>query len=227
VNPPSHKAGDRRPITTRDTQGAKRLPHWLARRGVRPNTISLWGMVAGVLAGGMLAATSWLPEWARLCWVLGAGFIQLRLLAKMLEGMVAVETGRASALGELFNEVPDRISDAAILIGLGYAAGAQITLGYLAACLALFVAYLRAAGRVAGAPQEFCGPLAKPQRMFLATVAALYGGLAPAAWPLSPAAHPKQGIGFWILALIIAGCVWTALRRLRRIVRALQSLHHS
>ena len=37
--------------------------------------------------------------------------------------MVAVASDRTSKLGELFNEVPDGLSDAATLVGLGYAAG--------------------------------------------------------------------------------------------------------
>jgi len=66
----------------------------------------------------------------------------------------------------LYNEIPDRVSDAAICIGAGYGSGSLPELGYVAAVVALFVAYVRAQGAVAGAPQEFCGPMAKPQRMF-------------------------------------------------------------
>jgi phosphatidylglycerophosphate synthase len=52
--------------------------------------------------------------------------------------MVAIEAGTASPVGELYNEVPDRVSDTATLIGAGYAVGGHPTLGYVAACLALF-----------------------------------------------------------------------------------------
>jgi len=43
-----------------------------------------------------------------------------------------------------------------------YAQGGQIELGWLAACIALFIAYVRAQGKAAGAHQEFCGPMANP-----------------------------------------------------------------
>ena len=144
----------------------------------------------------------------------------------MLDGMVAVESGAASPVGELFNEVPDRVSDAAMFIGAGYAQGSHPTLGYVAACLALFVAYLRAQGKVAGAHQEFCGPLAKPQRAFVMTTIALLCGVLPSAWQdrITSVAvwNHSGGLMAWGLALVILGTTLTAIRRLRRIARALR-----
>src|SRR5262249_50120286 len=140
---------------------------WLARRGVSPNGISLAGMGCGMAAGVVLASTSYAVGWERFAWLIGAALIQLRLLANLLDGIVAIESGRASPLGELYNEVPDRVSDAAILVGAGYSFGGDIVLGYLAACAALFTAYVRTMGKAAGASQEYCGPMAKQQRMAL------------------------------------------------------------
>ena len=42
--------------------------------------------------------------------LVGAGLILLRLLANMLDGMVADESGEGGPLGSLYNEIPDRIS---------------------------------------------------------------------------------------------------------------------
>ena len=211
---------ERRPLASREKAVSKRLASCLARCGVRPNAISVAGMIAGVLAGSVLAATALLePAW--LFFLLAAGLIQLRLLANMLDGMVAVQTQQASPLGELFNEVPDRVSDAAILIGAGYASGGMPELGFLAACVALFVAYVRAEGKVAGAPQEFCGPMAKPQRMFVLTVAALMCAVTPLGWQSVPD-YPQLGIMSAALALIVVGGAWTALRRLGRIADKLR-----
>lgn len=214
------KEPDRRPLKTREKHWAKRLATAVGRAGVSPNAISVAGMVAGLGAGLALAATS-LPEGpVRLCWLLGALGVQLRLLANMLDGMVAIETGRSSPVGELYNEVPDRVSDVAILAGLGFAAGANPLLGLTVACLAVFVAYVRAMGKGAGAGNDFCGPMAKPQRMFFVTVGAIYAGVAPAAW-LGP--WGGWGLGSWLLLLIGVGCVVTAVRRLVRIARALRT----
>jgi phosphatidylglycerophosphate synthase len=133
----------------------------------------------------------------------------------MFDGMVAVRCGKASPVGELYNEVPDRVSDAAILIGLGSAAGSNVMLGYVAAILALFVAYIRSIGKVAGAHQEFCGPMAKPQRMALVTLAAVLMAILPA--------DSVRHLPSLALFVIILGAAITAIRRLVRIATALRA----
>ncbi len=214
---------ERRPIASREKRVSKQISHWLAVRRVSPNMISVAGMIAGIAAGLAWAATA--AGWySRLAFGAAAALMQLRLLANMLDGMVAVETEKASRLGELYNEVPDRISDTAAFVGAGYALGGSPTLGYLAACLAVFLAYLRAEGKVAGAHQEFCGPMAKPQRVFALTLLALYCGLAPSAWQPRAALMPDWGFVAWGLCLIVAGEIWTVVRRLGRIARALQEV---
>jgi phosphatidylglycerophosphate synthase len=214
-------APERRPLASRDRAVSKRLAHWLACFGVSPNAISIAGMAAGIAAGVAFALTG-LPGWRLLAFLAAALLIQLRLLANMLDGMVAIETGKASPLGALFNEVPDRVSDAAICIGAGYAAGSLPELGYLAACVALFVAYVRVQGKVAGAQQEFCGPMAKPQRMFVLTIAAVYCGLAPVNWQPEMPGFPACGLMAIALGLIVIGGMWTAWRRLLRIGNTLR-----
>jgi phosphatidylglycerophosphate synthase len=176
-------------------------------------------MAAGVLAGVAFALTGRVAVPA-LAWLAAALLVQVRLAANLLDGMVAIESRRASRIGELFNEVPDRVSDAATLIGLGHAAGGVPWLGDLAAGLSLFVAYVRSAARNAGAPQDYSGPMAKQHRMFVVTVTALVCAVMPAGWP---AALFGRG-GGWpavALGLIAAGCIVTALRRLARAGRFL------
>jgi phosphatidylglycerophosphate synthase len=211
---------ERRPIASRNHPMAIRIAGWIAGLGVSPNAISVAGMIAGVLAGVTFVFTG-TAELGWLAFVVAAALVQLRLLANMLDGMVAVQTAQASPVGELFNEVPDRVSDAAILVGAGYAAGSQPELGYLAAIAALFTAYVRAEGKVAGAAQEFCGPMAKPQRMAVMTLAALYAGLAPSAWQPRLAAWPGGCTLALALLLVALGSAATAMRRLWRIGRAL------
>lgn len=212
----SYQPADRRPIAARHWRLFQRLAGWLACRGVSANAISLAGMGCGSAAGVALAATSFAPDWERAAWLAGAVLIQLRLLANMLDGMVAIEGGQASPVGELYNEVPDRVSDTATLIGAGYAVGGNVVLGFAAASVALFTAYVRAMGKAAGAPSEFCGPMAKQQRMFLVTVIALYGALAPNDWQPSWGGPPSWGLVSAGLLVIVAGGLLTALRRLAR-----------
>jgi phosphatidylglycerophosphate synthase len=219
-----YQVGERRPIAARNLKVFQRLASWLARRGASPNGISLAGMALGLAAGVALAATPWLPFPAdRAAWVLAALFIQLRLLANMLDGMVAIEARRSSPVGELYNEVPDRVSDAAVLIGAGYAVGGDPVLGYAAACAAVFTAYIRSMGKAAGTLQDFSGPMAKQQRMFVITLAALYCGLAPSAWQPGWGPAGSWGVSAAALALVIAGALLTAGRRLAHIAAMLRT----
>jgi phosphatidylglycerophosphate synthase len=210
---------ERRPIAARRWPIWQHTATWLARRGVSANSISLAGMVCGMAAGAALAATAYTPGWELLGFLAGAAFIQLRLLANLLDGMVAIESGRASVVGELYNEVPDRVSDTATLVGAGFAAGGDALLGALAACAAMFTAYIRAMGKAAGAPQEYCGPMAKQQRMALLTVVAVYCGLAPAAWQPT---WNGRGLVAAALVVIALGSLLTAVRRLVRIATNLR-----
>ena len=112
---------------------------------------------AGLLGGLSLWLTS-RSSTPWLFWLLAAGLVQLRLLCNLIDGMVAIESGKGSPLGELYNEIPDRLSDAATLVGLGFAAGSVPWLGFLAAILAVFVAYVRAAVKIAGGAAGLLGP---------------------------------------------------------------------
>lgn len=212
---------DRRPIRSRNLAIVKSVVAVLAARGVSANAISLAGMGAGLLAGACLAATPFAADGERPLWIAAAAAVQFRLLCNMLDGMVAIARGSASPLGELYNEVPDRISDLAGLVGLGYAAMSSPVLGWLAASLAIMVAYVRAAARLTGAPQDYRGPMAKQERMFVVTLASLYMGLAPAGVRPTIAEH-GWSVPSAALVLISVGCVITVIRRLVRAARVLR-----
>lgn len=201
---------DRRPTSARHLRVLESLTHAFIKRGVSPNSISLVGLVCGVGAGLCFASTSLEPSFARLAWAGGGVLVLLRLAANLLDGMVAVEGGRKSPTGLLWNEIPDRISDAAIIAGVGCAAGGNVVLGLVAAWTSTMVSYVRVQAAVAGAPQDFTGPMAKPQRMALVLFTVSFQALAPEAW-LSAVPLPRI-----VLAGIVGGSVVTFLRRIRR-----------
>jgi phosphatidylglycerophosphate synthase len=202
-------APDRRPIAARRLRATVVLSDWLIRHRASPNAVSLMGMGCALLAGVAFAAAP--GHWA--LWLAGALLVQLRLLANMLDGMVAIGRGIASPLGEIFNEVPDRVSDTAILVGLGLADAAP-WLGLAAALAAMATAYIRVVGKAAGRPSDFCGPMAKQHRMALVTALAIWCAIAPPAF-----GRPALDLGLWIVLVLATG---TAARRLLRLGRALQ-----
>ena len=220
MNEPAAELIDRRPIATRNRKWAQAATAWLASRNVSPNAISIAGMCACIVAGIALAATSICDY--RILWLVAALGAQLRLTANMLDGMVALASGRASKTGELYNEVPDRISDAAVFIGAGFAWGGNITLGYIATILSIFTAYVRAAGKIAGAPNEFCGPMAKQHRMLVITVICVYSAVVPQSWQILLSDKLDVGAMSLGLGVIIVGCCITIVRRLNRITHALR-----
>lgn len=199
---------DRRPIAARNLGVTQRMAAVLVARGASPNGISVAGMVAGLAAGIAFAATRGWPDAATPLWLLGAVLVQARLMANLLDGMVAIGRGVASPVGELYNEVPDRVPDTAVLAGLGVAADAA-ALGLGAALAAMFTAYIRTTARAAGAPMDFAGPMAKQHRMALVTGLAVWCAVIPGDWGCGPAVR----LG---LAAIVIGSVLTVLRRLAR-----------
>lgn len=215
----------------------QRVATALAVRRVTPNSISVAGMVGGILAGVCLAATApmaaqgWPGHWpVRALFIAAAALIQFRLLCNLIDGLVAVEGNMRSPLGELYNEIPDRISDAATIIGAGYALHSSPTLGYVAAVVALLIAYIRAVGKSTGQPSDFRGPMAKQQRMAFITGACIVAAIAPglhttlplSADPVGPPSITLGPIALALYAIILLG-IPTFIRRLLRLARALRS----
>jgi phosphatidylglycerophosphate synthase len=205
AEPGAHDA--RRPIKARGNAVIRRIAAALARSPLTPNAISVLSIVfAGVAAAALL----WLPWWG--AWLCAAG-IQLRLLCNLFDGMVAVEGGKSTPAGALYNEVPDRIADSVLLVALGHAAGLPWA-GWAAALLAALTAYIRTLGGALGQPQDFRGPMAKPHRMALMTLACV----------LAPLELLLYGTRYALLAAVLAiaaGSLLTCGTRLRAIARRL------
>jgi len=190
----------------------------LAGVGLTPNAISVIGVGFAALGAWAFVAAPYGSQWL---WLGGALGIQLRLLANMLDGLVAVEEGKSSATGALYNEAPDRAEDALLLIAAGYAAGMP-ELGYGATILAFGTAYIRALGGALGFEQDFVGPMAKQHRMFVLTIAALaafiWNGSAVGSFLI--AGSEIVMVALW---LIVAGSALTCAIRLRRIANLMRA----
>lgn len=210
----------RRPLDTRNAQWAKGCASLLARNGVTPNAISLVSIFFAVIAAACFMLSARFSGMACSLFLIGSAIgIQLRLLCNMLDGMVAVEHGKKSVQGGIYNEVPDRIADVLIIVGAGYAIPAvphALEGAWLAAVLAVATAYIRALGQSLGTPAFFVGPMAKPHRMATLTSAAIIGAsVVSLGW--------KDMVIETALGLIVIGSLVTCIRRLMLIARALRS----
>lgn len=203
------KSSERRPIAARGSGWARALAAALARSSITPNQISVLSIFFAAVGAGMLA---WSPTVAGL--LLCAICVQLRLLCNLLDGMVAMEGGKQTPTGALYNEFPDRVADSLLIVGLGYAAGLP-WLGWLGALLAALTAYVRVSGGSLGLAQDFRGPMAKQHRMAVLTAACLLAIgerlLTGTAWVLPAAA--------WIIAF---GSLLTCATRTRAIAMQLR-----
>ncbi|MBE7501313.1 MAG: CDP-alcohol phosphatidyltransferase family protein [Verrucomicrobiales bacterium] len=107
-------SSDRRAVRSRSAGWAVRLSRVLGRTRLSPNAISLLGLLFAMAGAAGLAWVHWggpptvlLPA-AAVC-------VQVRLLCNLMDGMVAIEGGKGSATGALFNEAPDRLEDGLLL----------------------------------------------------------------------------------------------------------------
>lgn len=197
----------RRPLNSRDTGWARGLTKALAATSISPNQVSQMSMVAAAFASAAFWAAGQTDDTAlRAAALIGAAvFCQLRLLCNLFDGMLAIEAGKSAADGPFWNEFPDRVADVLILAGVGYGIG-DATLGWAAATLAVFTAYVRELGGANGMPADFSGPMAKPHRMAAITLAAVVAAFEPF-WD---GRNEVLTIALWVIAI---GAAITVLRR--------------
>lgn len=197
----------RRPLKVRDVKIVNRFARYLSGKNITPNQISVTSVVFATCSAGCFLFFARYEYWWLL--ILAGLFIQCRLLCNLFDGMVAVEGGKSTKSGELFNDIPDRVADPLILVASGYAihiVGYGGELGWCAGLLAVMTAYIRTLSASIGAPVDFKGPMAKQHRMAVLTFACVFTALEFEFW---------QTDYTLLIALILisVGCVITCIRR--------------
>ncbi len=170
----------RRILKTRTRPCIVYIASKISTYNITPNQISILSVVFAILASVCLLQLT--SVWK---WILAIIFIQFRLFCNLMDGLIAIEGGKSSKLGEIYNDLPDRISDVLIIIAFGYSVpgytmnlfgNIELTTFFMAqfaAILAVFTAYVRTLFSSLGAPANYCGPMAKQHRMALFTLACL------------------------------------------------------
>lgn len=210
----------RRDVGTRKITFFHKLAGALVKLGFTPNQVSIMSSVFAIIGGICFAKALWNIGSAEF-FLLGAGIlcIQLRLICNLIDGLMAVECGLKTASGEIFNDVPDRISDVAFLLGAGIFAQTfapyMIHVAWIAATFAVLTAYIRVLGAAMSGQHDFSGPMAKQHRMFLLTLGAV-GSLVEMIF------HAPAYSMSLALFLIALGSFVTCVRRLRRLYVSLE-----
>ena len=175
----------------------------LARRGVSADQVTTAGVVASV-AGGLALAAGRLTRWAYLA---VPGLALARTAANALDGLVAEQTATSRPAGELWNETADRLGDAAFFAGAAAVPGVPGGLALAALASAQLSSYVGVAARAAGGSRRYEGPMGKPDRMLVLSVAALVAGRRRCRRPEIPLSAA--------LSAVTAGAVATAAHRYR------------
>lgn len=204
---------NRRPIKTRSAGWARHITDILVKRDISPNQISV-ASIAFALAG-VVALNIDSGVIGSICCAIG---IQLRLLCNLFDGMVAIEGGKKSDIGSLYNEFPDRIADSLLIVGLGYAIG-QSDLGWFAALAAALTAYVRVFGGSIGLKQTFIGPMAKQHRMAVMTAGLLLNAI-------EANVYGTHHVLLIALVVIAIGSVATCVTRTLAIAKQLKGTDH-
>lgn len=164
----------RRELAVRQTSFAKYVAGWLSKKNITPNQISLLSVVFALLGFFVLLSSLFIES--PFIFIFAAIFIQLRLLCNLFDGMVAMEGGKKTPAGELFNDLPDRIADPLFILAACFVTVSHYgeILAWSCATLAILTAYIRVLGVSMGCPPDFNGPMAKQHRMALLTISLIF-----------------------------------------------------
>lgn len=219
--------GPRRELKSRNTGWARIAARWACASGLSPNAISVLSIL---FAAGSMTCFLYVPDCtcttgSALLWFGAAAGIQLRLLCNLMDGMVAVEGGKATATGPIYNEVPDRVADVMILVGAGYSTRMDpgviklldtLPLGWSCAIMAMATAYVRLLQGTLTGQQSFMGPMAKQHRMAVLTLGCFVA--------LGESLAGREPVAvYWALLVILIGACWTFIRRLMLISTTLKA----
>ena len=209
-----YKPEYRRPIAN----AFRRTAHWAVRlcvkANIHPDVVSYMSILSAAAAGVCFWQASKAP-WLLL---LGPAFCYLRLWCNMLDGMVALASGKASPRGEILNELPDRISDIIVFVSLAYSGLCCESLGFWAAIMALMTAYVGTLGQATGVQRDYSGVMSKPWRMVAVHIGTWTAFVLIQCKLKLPGSLSALD---WTCVVVIAGCVQTVAIRLARILTAL------
>jgi archaetidylinositol phosphate synthase len=159
---------------------SSRLKKWFEERvaltvaplgslGLTPNALTFMGFLASVASAwcyvSWRSSTAMLPLAGLL--VLVSGFIDA------IDGVLARETGTASAFGGFLDSVADRYSDAVVLSAILVAGLCHPAWGLAAIVGSLMVSYARSRAEAAGVGMAGVGVAERAERMLLLTVASM------------------------------------------------------
>lgn len=213
----TYQPDSRRPIAGIFRRTAHASVDFCVNKGIHPDLISYASIVAAAGAGICFYKSGPYP------WLLisAAGLCYIRLWCNMLDGMVALASGRASKRGELINDLPDRFSDTMIFAGVAHSGLCHPLIAYWVIILAMLVSYIGLSGQALGVKRQYGGVMSKPWRMVALHIGA-WITLAMIWWSDGRIRWGGWTILDWTHFVIIIGCVQTMFARLFTVLRLIR-----
>jgi phosphatidylglycerophosphate synthase len=166
----------------------------LARLGVKPDFVTIMGLVFAVLAGYGFAISNY---WLALLGIFLTGF------SDMVDGGVARASGNTTVQGAFLDSVVDRLGETGIYTGIiiGFTSGIGQMIGILLLAAAFSVSYLRARGESLGVDMAGIGIMERAERMIFLGFTAIAGIF-----------FLQSGV-LWMLGLMLLLTTYTVLQR--------------
>lgn len=186
------------------------VANWMVRKGVHPNTITVFGTFCTV-TGGIIYATGHIRT--------GGWFLGLTALFDVMDGTVARRSNRSSTFGAFLDSTLDRLADGFVLGGLAvFYATSQTNRSSIMMIVALFglvgafmTSYTRARAEALGLDAKV-GLLQRPERVVLLSAPQALFGLVFHGWVLAIIITILT-VTAWITVIQRVGYVYAATTR--------------
>jgi archaetidylinositol phosphate synthase len=176
---------------------------WLSMRWkLSPDVFTYGALGLSILAG----LAFWGAGANRLALWIVPPCVLLRLICNLMDGLIAREQGVADAMGEVKNELGDRLADTAIFLGLICGGYADPRLASFALALILIGSFLGILSKALGGSRLYIGLFGKGDRMISLALFTLY-----------PALSGNLASYNWYLGLAVCAATITIFQRLRAI----------
>lgn len=176
----------------------KPLFNLCVRNNVHPDVINLLALIMSLFTGvALLYASNY-----KILFLAVPLLVLLRIAFNALDGLVARAQGVSSKIGEVYNELYDRLSDIVIFVFLAFAEYANAKLVLIALAAVLLNSYLGILGKSAGGSRVYKGFIGKADRM-------LYLGI------VSIISYFTLALIYWeiFIIFILAGTVLSSIQR--------------
>lgn len=152
------------------------------RVGLKPNTISLLGLILGLSSGmayWLAGANSMNMSAYRAYLVLALLLLLFSGLCDAIDGALARICGGVSALGGFLDSIIDRYVDSAVLLGLILGGLCDLMWGVLAIVGSLLTSYARARAESLGVMMESVGFVERAERIVIISVSSVVEAALP------------------------------------------------